>query len=281
MNKVFRTVFYILKNITPPIIIKMVNHFRLSKQDSITWSGEYQSWETSMKHCEGYDSAMILETCKKSLLKVKNGEAIYERDGVLFDKIYYSWALLAMLQRAALENNSELCVLDFGGSLGSSYFQNMDFLKSVKNMKWCIVEQPHFVKCGIQYFQNEELQFYYSIEECLKQNKPQVLLLSGVLQCLEQPNYWIDKLSTYGFPYIIIDRTAFIDNNQAILTVQNVPPSMYAASYPSWFFNFEQFVDLFSKNYTVLSVFNSIIDNSIILKGNKPANWKGILLQKK
>ena len=45
---------------------------------------------------------------------MKNGEAVYERDSVLFDEIQYSWGLLAGLQKAALENDGKLCVLDFG-----------------------------------------------------------------------------------------------------------------------------------------------------------------------
>ena len=63
--------------------------------------------------------------------KVKNGEAVYERDSVLFDEIQYSWGLLAGLEKAALEHDGKLCVLDFGGSLGSTYYQNKQFSELV------------------------------------------------------------------------------------------------------------------------------------------------------
>ena len=273
--------FHIIKKLTPPIFIDLIHYFKDNKKDYIHWGGDYASWQEARQYCEGYDADNILNQCKNALLKVKNGEAVYERDGIVFDKIDYSWALLAMLQRIAMENNGELCVLDFGGSLGSSYYQNKDFLKSVKNIKWCIVEQSHFVDCGKQYFEEEQLHFYYSIEECLAKCQPNVLLLSGVLACLEQPTDWINKLIASDFPYIIVDRTAFVDNSRHIVTVQNIPLSMYKASYPSWFFNFEIFVEPFLVHYDILSIFDSFVDNSIILNGDKKAFWKGLIFKKK
>ena len=272
--------FHIIKKLTPPIFIDLIHYFQDNKKDYIHWDGDYATWHEARQNCEGYDADNILNQCKNALLKVKNEEAAYERDGVVFDKIDYPWALLAMLQRIAMENNGELCVLDFGGSLGSTYYQNKDFLKSVKNIKWCIVEQSHFVDCGKQYFEEEQLHFYYSIEECLAENQPYVLLLSSVLAYLEQPTDWINKLIASDFPYIIVDRTAFVDNSRHIVTVQNIPLSMYKASYPSWFFNFEIFVEPFLVHYDILSIFDSFVDNSIILNGDKKAFWNGLIFKK-
>ena len=62
------------------------------------WSGNYANWEEADSFATGYDDHSILEKCKTALLKVKNGEAAYERDSVLFDKMQYNWALLALLQ---------------------------------------------------------------------------------------------------------------------------------------------------------------------------------------
>ena len=39
----------------------------------------------------------IFEKTKQSLLKVKNGEAVYERDSVLFDKKEYPYAIISSL----------------------------------------------------------------------------------------------------------------------------------------------------------------------------------------
>ena len=271
--------FHIIKKLTPPIFIDLIHYFQDNKKDYIHWDGDYATWHEARQNCEGYDADNILNQCKNALLKVKNGEVAYERDGVVFDKIDYPWALLAMLQRIAMENNGELCVLDFGGSLGSTYYQNKDFLKSVKNIKWCIVEQSHFVDCGKQYFEEEQLHFYYSIEECLAENQPYVLLLSSVLAYLEQPTDWINKLIASDFPYIIVDRTGFIDNEHNILTIQHTYLPVYKASYPAWFFNLSSFKKLFSNKYILISQFDNGITPSIEL-GGKKAFWNGLIFKK-
>lgn len=275
------TIKSVIKKLTPPVFIDLMYYFKSNKNECIYWGGNYASWQLAKQNCEGYDTETILNQCKNALLRVKNGEKAYERDGVVFDEIAYSWTLLAMLQRIAMENNGELCVLDFGGSLGSSYYQNKDFLKTVKSIKWCIVEQPHFVECGKRYFEETNLHFYYTLNDCLAENKPHVLLLSSVLAYLEQPNDWINAFIDLKLPYIIIDRTAFVDNDYPILTIEKVPASMYKASYPSWFFNFAQLIDPFLKKYSILFVFNSFADNSFLLNGDKKADFKGIVFKQK
>lgn len=273
-------IFFYIKKLIPPIFIDLFHYFQQNKRKGIHWSGNYLTWKEARLHCSGYVDNNILNRCKNALLQVKYGYAAYERDGVLFDDIHYSWALLAMIQRIAMENNGELSVIDFGGSLGSSYFQNKDFLQSVKNLKWCIVEQTHFVECGKYYFEDEYLHFYYSIEECLIKNKRHVLLLSSVLAYLEQPELWINKFIDLDFPYIIVDRTAFVDNKQNILTIQYTKhQSTYSASYPAWFFNIDNFKSLFSDKYTLLSQFDNNFTPPIELNGKK-AFWNGLIYKR-
>ena len=227
----------ILKTFIPPIVFSLLKKPKPPVPLQEIWSGDYTSWAEAEEKCTGYDSALILEKCKDALLKVKNGVAVYERDSVLFDEIQYSWGLLAGLERAALENDGRLCVLDFGGSLGSTYYQNKEFLSVINGLQWCIVEQSHFVDCGKENFENEQLKFYYTIEECLAKHNPNVILLSGVLQYLEKPYEWLEKFVALNIQYIIVDRTAFVEAERDILTIQNVPESIYKASYPAWFFN--------------------------------------------
>ena len=148
-----------LKHLLPPIFISLYKKIFPKKPNAGMWSGNYTTWKNAKENCSGYDAANILEKCKKALLKVKNGEAVYERDSVVFDKIQYSWGLLVGLQKAAIKSNNKLCVLDFGGSLGSTYYQNKAMLSGLKKLEWCIVEQAHFVDCGNQNFENEQLKF--------------------------------------------------------------------------------------------------------------------------
>jgi putative methyltransferase (TIGR04325 family) len=267
----------------------MVNFFRKIKKyffqnnlagDTISWSGNYRSWLEALKNCSGYDSEVILISCLKSLIKVRNGDFKYERDSVLFDKKQYSFGLLSGLLLSAIENNCELNVLDFGGSLGSTYFQNRD-IKGFKSIKWSIVEQPNFVKCGREYFENEELKFYYSIEECLSNRSPNVIILSSVLQYIENYIEIINQINEIRFDYIIIDRTTFINGANHRIVKQEVPEWIYKASYPVHLFKFDEFVSLFT-NYEVVSDFNSFCDpTKYDLEDNAQIKWKGIIFQKR
>lgn len=270
----------ILKALIPPILFLVIRHLKKQPSSPEGWAGDYATWAEARIHSTGYDSDLILEKCKSALLKVKNGEAVYERDSVLFDKIQYSWGLLAGLQRAALENDGKLCVLDFGGSLGSSYYQNKGFLNSLKELQWCIVEQPHFVSCGKEFFEDDQLKFFGTIEECIGKYKPNVLLLSSVLQYLEKPYEVIEKLVGLNFPYIIIDRTSFIETDNDILTIQNVSESIYPASYPAWFFNYQHFAKYFTCYYNLILNFDDCFTVKILLMG-KICSWEGMILRKK
>ena len=260
----------------PPILLSLIRRTRKQNVTQEVWTGDFASWNEVEIMCTGYDNIEILEKCKSALFKVKNGEAVYERDSMLFDKKQYSWGLLAGVQRAALENDGYLCVLDFGGSLGSTYYQNKEFLCPLNELKWCIVEQPHFVDCGKKYFEDNQLKFYETIEECLGKNKPNVLLLSGVLQYLEKPYEWVEKFEGLGIKNIIIDRTSFVEGETDILTIQNVPESIYQASYPAWFFNESKFKSQF-KNYSLLADFESYCDEGIVLNSKFKAKWVGYL----
>jgi putative methyltransferase (TIGR04325 family) len=271
----------ILKKILPPILFDIRRYIRdRFVNDALEWQGNFSSWDEAMLQCKGYNAPNILESCKTALLKVKNGEAAYERDSVVFDDIHYSYPLLVTLQHAALNNNGNLCVLDFGGSLGSSYYQNKAFLKSMNRVEWCIIEQANFVTCGKIHFEDNILKFYETVEECLKIHKPDVLLLSGVLQCINKPHDWLQTFIKLKFPYIVLDRTTFVDNSNDILTIQNTPAIIYEASYPTWFFNFDKLIKPFKEHYTPIFVFDSFADGKYVLENNKIASWKGVVLKK-
>ncbi len=268
---------FAIKKLLPSFVLKLFRLFLLKKENVEVWSGNYKSWEDAKAECTGYNDELILEKCKESLLKVKNGDAVYERDSVLFDKIQYSWGLLAGLQKVAIENKGKLSVIDFGGSLGSTYYQNINFL-STTDVSWSIIEQENFVKCGIENFQDNQLKFYYSIVDCLKVESPNVIVLSSVLQYLDKPCEWIDKFLLVGTPYIILDRTSFIESESELLTIQNVPSSIYKASYPAWFFNKKKLIERFV-GYELLAEFDNHFTNDYKVNGHR-TYWRGIIFKK-
>ena len=259
----------IVRGIAPPILLDI---YRGLTNNRAYW-GDYKTWEKARKACDGYDSDLILNKVRDALLKVKNGDAVYERDSFLFDKVQYSWPLLAGLLWVASRNGNRLNLVDFGGSLGSSYFQNRKLLAHLPELRWNIVEQKKFVECGKRYFEDGHLKFYYNIDDCLKEQPADTILLSSVIQYLEKPYDLLREVMQKRFKYIIIDRTAFIDAGDDRLTVQKVPPEIYPASYPAWFFNQKKFLDYFSGEYELIADFES---ND---RANIPSVFKGYIFK--
>lgn len=255
----------IIKQLLPPIILTLIKRF--ANPTKYGWHGDYASWQEAQSKSTGYDAQIILEKVKDSLLKVKNGRAVYERDSVVFGEVQYSWQLLAGLMYAAAQNNGQLSILDFGGSLGSSYYQNKKFLDGLESVAWSIVEQPNFVECGKTNFADDVLKFYDDVNQCLVEQSPNVLILSSVLQYIEKPYVLLEKLLEYKFDMIIIDRTPFSKISKDIITVQKVPPSIYPASYPCWLLSETKFNAMFT-NYQLIESFHTFdSSDKIPIKG--------------
>lgn len=274
--------------LTPPAVVQGYRALRRGGQQGqatlgeaapapgIHLSGDYPSWDAALADSTGYDADVILEKTKAALLAVKRGEAIYERDSVLFDEIQYAWPLLAGLMWVAAQQDGSLNVLDFGGSLGSTYFQNRHFLAGLRQVRWNIVEQPQQVAVGKRWFEDEQLRFYASLAECLTATQPQVILLGSVLQYLEQPYDLLDELAATPCPHLILDRTPFWAGGTDRLCVQQVPSAIYAASYPSWIFAAQRFRAILSLHWAVLAEF----DNPDRLPGPVPFAYRGLIARR-
>ncbi len=137
----------VAKDWLPPVLTRKLLRFS-SLKGGITFDGPFVSWEEAKQRSSGYEDEQILDKVLAATLKVKRGEAVFERDSVLFDEIQYAWSVTAGLMWAAALDSGRLSVLDYGGSLGSSYFQNKKFLEDLQIVRWSVVEQAHFYEAG-------------------------------------------------------------------------------------------------------------------------------------
>jgi putative methyltransferase (TIGR04325 family) len=119
-----------------------------------------------------------------------------------------------------------------------------------------VIEQRAHVACGREHFQDQELRFYETIEECLQHHHPQVLLSSAALQYLPSPYATLERLLAFGLPHLVIDRTPFLERNRDRLTVQTVPEWIYPARCPAWFFSEARFTSaIAAAGYQLVSDF--------------------------
>ena len=257
-----------IKDFLPPIAFRAIQCLR--GRDTI-FKGDYKSWKEAASKCSGYDANNILAKVLVATLKVKNGEAAFERDSVVFNKIEYSWPVLAGLMSAGARNSGVLNVLDFGGALGSSYFQNRKFLKDLPEVRWNVVEQAHFVKAGQEHIQDKHLRFYPTIDACLAENQPNVVLLSSVLQYLPEPAGVLNLLAEIKASTLILDRTSYANFGvKSTIKIQTVPPEIYTARYPCRFFSENEIIAVLARHhYALLETFPSLD------KLDPTATWKG------
>lgn len=219
--------------------------------------GNYASWSEAAGDADSYADPAILARVRDSLRRVRDGAAVFERDGVIFDRVEYSLALIAGLLHGANLGNGALDVLDYGGSLGSSFFQCRRFLKPLRHVRWSVVEQPTFAAVGRAEFETEQLRFFDSTASCFAVETPRVLLLLSVLQFLPEPETVVAELLQHAFDLVIVDRTPMWDEPTRI-TRQHVPADVYGRpiKYPAWIFNRVGLTQLFS-GYDVLTDFKS------------------------
>ena len=240
----------ILKEFIPPILLKY-----LKTKPKYGWFGDYPTWDEAKKESIGYDTDTILLKVKESLLKVKNDDNLYELDTLLYKRYDYpyNWQALTSLLLISQLNDNRLNVVDFGGSLGSSYFQHRRMLSHLTELNYQIVEQNHFVEEGKKSFEDNHLSFHYNLENCIKGIKTNCLLLSGVIQYIEDPYKLIKEILQYEIDYIIIDRTPFFLNMPDRITIQKVSPDYHEAIIPCRIFNYERFKNYFLEKYNVIT----------------------------
>ena len=245
-----------IKGWIPPKLLPVLR--RLGRR-SLRFAGGYQSWEYAQRDSLGYSHADILERVARSTRKVISGEFAYERDGYCFSEIEYSYPLAAMLMHAALANGGDLDVIDYGGSLGSTYRQCRPLLDQVKRLRWHVVEQDHYVELGRKEFEDGTLSFHSSIQDVQQQEGgKQLLLLSSVLKYLRQPALELPKLLTQAISHVVIDRTPMHRNSDNRLCVQHVPEHLNRGSYPCWIFSKADLLGLFPADWKLLAEFPSL-----------------------
>lgn len=242
----------LIKEWIPPAI---VHAYRGLRSDVIQFQGDFQTWESACAASSGYDSEAIFQKTRVAALKVKKGEAAFERDSVVFDHVEFCFPVLAGLLRAACARDGNLRVLDFGGGLGTTYRQFKAFEAPLQSLSWSIVEQPKFVEAGRAEFANEELRFFSSIAETLGGGAPDVVLLSSVLQYVELPYHLIREVCSIGSRSVVIARTPSAIAPSDTLTVQVVPPSIYEASYPCWILAKAKLLAAFSEQHRLVASF--------------------------
>ncbi len=235
------------------------------KQQEVNYAGDFSTWSEARENCEGYDSNSIFQKVSNAAMQVKKGKALFDRDSVLFYEEEWNYPLIAWLQKIAAKYDQRLTIIDFGGALGSTYYQNRNFLKeSIHQLQWIIQEQSHFVEFGKKKLADQELVFENDLKKIAEVYSVNVLLFSSVLQYLEN---WMEvvkrEISMHSIEDIIIERTPVGNRNR--IWVETVHEPIYEASYECQVFEEQKFVKFFEEQgYVLKSSWHSLVDSDVV-----------------
>lgn len=247
---------------------------------AIVYRGCYSDWPSAAAAARGYAAADLAERIESAALAVRRGEAVWEKDGVTFDHVPPAHTLWADLARVVLaRGDRRLTVLDFGGAYGSSFRQCRDYFADLVELRWLIVEQAHIVEHGRIVHAGDGLEFHPDIDAAMSVAEPDVVLMSGVLQYLEQPWAVLDAIVRHGIEFILLDRLSCSIGAPA-LTIQVMPATtLYPASYPSWLFDCAGLIERLSPHYVLIDRFAGV-DPPIAGSGLK-AEFNGFLFRRR
>jgi putative methyltransferase (TIGR04325 family) len=259
--------FYLIKKnvkkYLPYFIIKIYHQYFTTR-----FIYGYKSFKNAQKNCgDGFDSKLIINKIYKAAKLVPNKKN-YERDGVNFEEIQYSWPLLSSILLAV--NNNKLNVLDFGGSFGTTFYQNRKFLKFIKKIKWDIIEQKKIVEIAKK---NNFINFYENLNDI--KTKPDIALFCCSLCYLEDPYAILKKIISIKPNFIAIDRTPFTNGIKDLFAIQIVNKKIYDAKLPITVFSLDKFLNFFKKEYVLVEQW--ISEDQPELK----KNYKGLLFKKR
>lgn len=234
----------------------------------VKYEGVFDDWESALGKCTGYDANEIFEKVMASAIAVRDGKACYERDSVLFYETKYNYPLVLHICGIAKEYANQINIIDWGGSLGSAYFQNRKLLQVFNiTYKWTVIEQEHFVAFGKNNLCDQHLGFEYNLQMVRNIEKYNCIIFGSVLQYINFSDELLEQVVKLMIPYIIIERTPLGDKDYYL--VERVKEPIYEASYPLHVLNREKLYTFLSKHgYTLIDEWETDYDSPIKIKAD-------------
>ncbi|HXQ13473.1 MAG TPA: methyltransferase, TIGR04325 family [Caulobacteraceae bacterium] len=229
-----------LQLLTPPILWRLGRRLRRGPLE-----GPLGSWEAAAERASGWDSPGIVEQALEAALKVRDGAAAFERDSVARGSIIYSPTILAALLLAA-DRYRALNIIDFGGGLGSNYFQNLRLISALSAVptSWNVVERAPLARLGVEQFQTAQLRFHEDLN-AVRLEHP-VLLFTGSLQYVADAFALLEQVLDLT-DIIALDRVLVWGEPEHAFFVQRLDARRFGpVTLPTWCFAKDALIDWFA-----------------------------------
>ena len=247
---------------------------RVSYDDS-----KLTSFEAILSDSSGYNAEQILDRALSAAIEVRDGRGSHERDGVVFYTRETNWPLMGAIGLAAATRNRRITVLDFGGSLGTAFFQHKNLLDRFSGIDWRVVEQNNFVEAGRREMKVKGLSFFGSVEEATKGARPLVTYAGSSIQYVEEPMKTLREISLVTSQFLILDRIPVSPDKSRLLR-QVVEKHPYDASYPMHVLSQVEIEQSISEHWLLLASHECVGGRSRTSEGF-PFEWRGLVFMRK
>lgn len=209
------TIKKLLKDLIPPIFLKLVNKSRRNILQPI-----YKSYDDALAVAGSYEEKDLI---KVIVAKTKKYLAKENINGLInFDSISDARTTRTLFAIAAGINKKTITILDFGGSAGIHYFTAKQLISNDISLKWCVVETESMVKeAKSEGIENEELLFFSSIDEAANKISNFDIIYSNYALCYTpNPLMYLEQLLQTNFEKFFLTNTAMNSENKEVVGLQ-------------------------------------------------------------
>jgi putative methyltransferase (TIGR04325 family) len=176
----------------------------------------FSSYAEAMRSCQGlgYEEERLIEVVFRKTVAHRDH---LQNAAPVFD---LSSNLMLFALGLAFHSSGPIRVLDFGGACGLHYFKMRHLFPNGRvAFQWHVVETPSMVRRAVE-LENTELKFYDSLSQAAADLGPiDVLLASGVLQCVADPYQCLAELLACGGRYLVLARLGCTRKSEPLITV--------------------------------------------------------------
>jgi putative methyltransferase (TIGR04325 family) len=208
-------------------------------KDFFIWEGIFQDFKSAQDFADGFGFAgetynsRAYDVAKECILALKNKMPI-----PFFHK--QRSVVLPPVATMLLKETPEIEILDFGGGLGIGYMTLKEsILYANKKIKYTILELPEICKQGRELHKNE-INF---VENFSNLQKFDLVHSSSAIQYIEDWKNLVKMFCSKNAKYILMS-DVFAGDFETFVTLQNY----YSNKIPHWFFNYNDFVEIFNQN---------------------------------
>ena len=249
----------VMKEFIPPIILKML---------SLNSRRIFSNYHDALKLCttNAYEENELIEVILKKT-KIFSSK-LNSEISIISETSAYS--LLSMINPIIDNKANEINVLDFGGSCGGHYFQIRSLLNKDFKLNWAVIETPTMVKYAKE-LETNELFFVDNFEDAINElGKIDLLHTSGTLQCVDNPEKYLDKILNCNAKWILFNRLGLNELDRNVITIHSSKLSWNGigelpeghtdrwVKYPFNFMSEAKFLKALEERYSIIIKFNDL-----------------------